>query len=76
MDWSGWVWMTSSELGMYFHFGNVLSFGFKSGIGLVLHGFLQYKKYILVDITYIHPSKPFPGLRGGGNGWMAVDTFG
>jgi hypothetical protein len=73
MDWSGWVWMTSSKLGMYCHLG---MYWLKFAIGLVLHGFLQQKKYILVDITYIHASKPFPGLRGGGNGWMAVDNFG
>jgi hypothetical protein len=58
---------------MYFHFG---MYGLKFAIGLVLHSFLQKKECILVDITYIHPSKPFPGLRGGGNGWMAVDNFG
>jgi hypothetical protein len=73
MDWSGWVWMTSSKLGMYCHLG---IYRLKIAIGLVFHGFLQQMKSILVDITSIHPSKPFPVIRGAWNGWMEVDTLG
>jgi hypothetical protein len=65
--------MTSSKLGMYFHLG---MYRLKFAIGLVFDGFLQQMKSILVDKASIHPSKPFPGIRGAGNGWMAVDTLG
>ena len=43
--------------------------------GLVGHGFLHWNFYIYVVIMYINILYPFLCIRGGGNGWMAMDAF-
>ena len=37
------------------------------------HGFSWKKKWLLVANMYLHLFQSFPGIKGGSNGWMALD---
>jgi hypothetical protein len=43
--------------------------------GLVGLGFSWPKKCILVNTSYLHLFHPFPGVRGGRNGWMELERL-
>src|SRR6266699_2992748 len=47
--------------------------GLRIAAGLVGLGFPWQRKCILLATIYLHPFQPFPEVRGGRNGWMALD---